>query len=131
FGWRVFGEVEEFEFAFDGAEGRETTAMDGAGAKGVDGGQMLGSWIAFVLGETVARILLLVIAHQAIAGDFCEDAGGGNGIALAVALHKRRLSICQPFDAQAIYENVLRFGDELIKGGLHAAPCGLADVYAV
>gem|GEM_PF-6955261 len=53
--------------------------MDGAGAKFVKGFYMNWVVVAEMFVESVAGIDVIGFDHEPIAGDFCEDGGGGDG----------------------------------------------------
>ena len=61
--------------------------MGGAGAVFVKGFEVGAGSIAFMLGETVLGVLLIEVDHDAVAGDFGEDAGGGDGEAAGISFN--------------------------------------------
>jgi len=91
----------------DGAERSEGVTVDRTGAALLEGRKMLLGPVTFVAGKTVAGILAVKLHHQAVAGYFGENAGGGDGIAQGVAGHDGGLREGKSLDAEAIHQNVL------------------------
>ena len=60
--------------------------MGRAGTELFDGGEMGGRGVAFVAVEAVDRIVLMHLAEESIAMNFCQDGGGGDGNDFEVAL---------------------------------------------
>ena len=92
---------------------------------------MGGGAVAFVLGETVFGPLFVVPAHEAVAGDLGEDAGGGDAVALGVALDDGGLGRGERGHGAAVHQRMRGGRDELGEGGVHRAVCGLEDVDVV
>ena len=97
------------------ADRGEATAVDGARAMLLEGGLVGGGSVAFVLGETVFGPLFVVPAHEAVAGDLGEDAGGGNAVALGVALDDGGLGCGERGHGSAVHQRV-RARDEIGTG---------------
>jgi hypothetical protein len=87
--------------------------------------------VAFVLRETVFRKLAVEFQHEAIAGDFRDDAGGSDGKAESVAVDKRGLLNRKRTDGQAVDQHVIRGRRELGGGGTHGFVRGAKDIQPV
>src|SRR5437773_11806458 len=102
--------------------------MDSAGPELPDGRIMLRGWIALMLGKAITGVKLVKFAHETIASDLGEDAGGGDRIAFAITLDEGGLGVGQPADPEAIDKDVLGPGLQLVQSDVHGAPGGLADI---
>lgn len=109
----------------------EAAAVDGARAMLFESGLVGGGAVAFVLGETVFGPLFVVFAHEAIAGDLGEDAGGGDAVALGVALNDGGLGRGERGHKASVHQRVGRGRVELGEGGVHRAVGGLEDIDVV
>ena len=89
---------------------------------------MGGGAVAFVFGKIVFWPLFVELAHEAVAGDLGEDAGGGDGVAFAIAPDDGGLGHGKRGHAAAIDERVRGGRGELGEGGVHRAVGGLEDV---
>ncbi len=96
-----------------------------------ESGLVGGGAVAFVLGETVFGPLFVVFAHEAIAGDLGEDAGGGDAVALGVALDDGGLGHGERGHKASVHQRVGRGRVELGEGGVHRAVGGLEDIDVV
>src|SRR5256885_15550641 len=105
--------------------------MDSARPSLVVSRVMLRGGISFVFGKTIARINLVKITHEPIAGDLRQDTRGGDRVAFAIALDQRRLRVRQPLYSQAIDEHVLWSWIQLVQGNVHGAPCGLTNIDSI
>ena len=93
-----------------------------------EGGLVGGGAVAFVLGETVFGPLFVVFAHEAVAGDLGEDAGGGYAVALGVALDNGGLGRGERGHGSAIHQHVGGGRVELGESGIHRSVGGLEDI---
>ena len=59
--------------------------MQGGNAVLLQGGQVSGCAIAFVVVKAVVRILFMKLEHEVVASDFGDDRSGGNGEAEGIA----------------------------------------------
>ena len=105
--------------------------MNWAWPQHIDCRHVLSRGVAFVVGEAVARVLLIQIPHHSISGHFSEHAGGGNRVAFAIALDQSRLGVGQPFDPQSIDKDMLGPGFQLIQSDIHRSPGGLANIDSI
>jgi hypothetical protein len=87
--------------------------------------------VAFVLRKTVFRIFAVEVEHEAIAGNFRDDAGGGDGEAEGVAVNERGLLNRKRSNGQSIDQHVIRSRSELNGGGTHGFVRGAEDVQLV
>jgi hypothetical protein len=94
----------------------------------LEGGLVGGGAVAFVLGETVFGPLFVVPAHEAVTGDLGEDAGGGNAVALGVALDDGGLGRGERWHGQTIHQRMRGGRGELGERGVHRAMGRLEDV---
>ena len=86
--------------------GAEGVAVFGAGAVSVQRGDMLADAVALVRVEAVVRIVRVKSAHEMVAGDFGDDAGGGDEETLRIAAHNRRGRAGQSLHGEAVNQNV-------------------------
>ncbi len=75
--------------------------------------------IAFMLCEMITGIAGIHLNHQAVACDFRNDAGGGNGIAQRIASHQRRLLNGKRVDGAAVDEDMPRLDRQRRHGAAH------------
>ena len=92
---------------------------------------MLGAAVALVAGQAVAGELAVELDQQAVAVDFGEDAGGGDGEAAGVALNDGLLRAGIVDGVAAVDEEIVGGEGELLDGEAHGEERGLADVDAV
>lgn len=95
---------------------------------GPEGGEVGGGAVAFVFGEGVLGPVGIVFAHEAVAGDLGEDAGGGDAETFGVAFDDCRLGSGERGDAKAIHERVRGGRGKLGEGGVHRAVSRLEDI---
>jgi len=113
------------------AHWREAAAVDRAWAVLLEGGLVGGGAVAFVLGEIVFGPLFVMLAHEAVAGDLGEDAGGGDGETFAVALDDGGLRRGERGHGAAVHQRVRGRRGKLSEDGVHRAMGGLEDVDVV
>ena len=89
---------------------------------------MGGGSVAFVLGETVFGPLFVVPTHEAVTSDLGEDAGGGDAVALGVALDDGGLGCGERGHGAAVHQHMRGGRGKLGEGGVHRAVGGLEDV---
>lgn len=65
---------------------KKLLAVVGSRAVVEDGLAVGGGAVAFVVKPAVVRVLTVEVDHVLITGDFGQDGGGGNGVALGVAV---------------------------------------------
>ena len=95
--------------------------MDRAGAQRLNGGQVLGRAVAFVLGKTVAGIEPVKLAHEAVARHLRQDARAGNGVAARIAFHQRRVREAHGLDGAPIHQHMLGRRLQLVERQVHRA----------
>ena len=78
--------------------------MDRAWAEAFQGFDVLLRAVAFITGEAVLRILRVVRLHELIPRHFREDAGGGDGDGLRVALDDRLLWDLEAWDRDGVVQ---------------------------
>jgi hypothetical protein len=79
-----------------GFERGKAASVDGAGTEALEGLEMFRGAIALVRGETVGRIEFVELEHQTVAGDFGDDACGGDRVTEGVALDHCCLGAVEP-----------------------------------
>lgn len=90
-----------------------------------------GGHVAFVFGESIAGKLAIKIDHEAVARDFGDDAGGGDGITAGVAIDEGSLGMFECADVGAVDQSVFGAGGELGERFVHGFERGAQDVDAV
>ena len=75
--------------------------------------------VAFVLAETIFRETRAEVAHNRVAGDFRDDARGGDGEAVAIAVDDRGLRQGKGEHRQAVDQDMLRLKGETGEGESH------------
>jgi len=113
------------------AHGREASAVNGAGAVLFEGGEMLFGAVAFMLGEAIERVLLVQGQHHAVAGNFGDDGGGGDGEAEGIALDDRTLRQRHGWQAHGIQQERLGGLREAGDGLAHGMFCSLQNILCV
>jgi len=113
------------------SDGGEAAAVGGAGAVPVEGFEVGAGAVAFVAGEAVLGIGLVQFGHDAVAGDFGEDAGGGDGEAAGVAFDLILSGAGEAGDGQAVDEGEVGKGREGIERPGHGEVGGAEDIEAV
>jgi hypothetical protein len=113
---------------FDGGEG---AAVDGAGSESLEGAEVIGSAVAFVLGEAVAGVELVELEHETVACDLGEDTGGCDARAQGIAFDEGGLGKRDAGDVEAVDEDVIWRGLELMEGEEHGLVGGVEDVDGV
>ncbi len=104
--------------------------MEGAGAVLAESFAVFGGGVAFVRGEAVLGVEEVEFAHEGVAMNFCEDAGGGDGEGEGVAVEELGLG-AGVVDVESVDEQVVGSGGELLDGEQHGEAGGLVDVDAV
>ena len=106
--------------------------MERRGAMGGDGGAMVGSRVAFVLGPVVHGVLLVEAAHELIAVGLGEDRGSGDVAEAAVALDiGGEGNVAPGGEFVAVHDYRLRDDRERVEGPVHGENGGAEDVYLV
>lgn len=70
--------------------------MVGSGAVEVESLIVFGGRVAFVAGESILGVLVVVLMKNFVAGDFGDDAGGGDGKAAGIAFDEGTLALGPP-----------------------------------
>ena len=94
-------------------------------------GEVYGGGIAFVVGETVVRILFVQLQHQRVARGFRQNRGGGNCGDFAVAPHDGLAGNAGLRAIQAIHQHLLRLDRQGQHGAAHRQQRGFQDVELV
>lgn len=115
-------------FERGGAAGSKAAAMDGRGAELGEGPKVLGSGVAFVIPEAVLGIFFVQFGHEAVARDFGEDAGGGDGKTFGVAIDQGGLGMERGKDVRAVDQGMVWCGRELQERLVHGTQAGLEDI---
>ena len=102
--------------------------MNFARAVNLKGREMHGGAIAFVFGKIIFGPSGVVFAHEAIAGDFGEDACGGDAETFLVAFDDRCLGDGERGDAKAIDERVRGRRRKLGESSIHRAVSCLENI---
>src|SRR4029077_1060453 len=105
----------------------ERLAVQRAGAVLAQGGEVVGSAVPLVGGETVGRVDGIPVAEHAVALDFGEDGGGGNGCGESVAVNDGALGK-GAVEADRVNQQIIRGRRELENGIAHGDTRGLIDV---
>jgi hypothetical protein len=87
--------------------------------------------IAFVLGEPVFRIPLVITFHQAIPRDLGHNRGGGNRNAAGIPFDDSDLGQRQGGTMVSVDQQKISLGLKMPNGHSHRQQCGLKDVDAV
>lgn len=111
-----------------GFEGGEAAPMNGRGAEALEGIEMFRGGVTLVQGEPVARIKLVELDHQTVAGDFGEDTRGGDRGTEGVALDHRRLGAVEQRRWESVEEDVLGGWNQGVEGATHGFVGGAEDV---
>ena len=89
------------------ADGGEGVAVDGTRADGFNLVAVELGTVPFVLSKAVGGITAVLLDHEAVAGDFGEDGGGGNAQTFAVAANDGLLGQVDGFEANtAVYQQI-------------------------
>ena len=111
--------------------------MDRAWAEALQGFDVLLRAVAFITGEAVLRVHRVVLLHEVIPRDLREDAGGGDGDGLRVALDDRFLRDVDARDRDGVVQQEARGVGEafrpehvarLLKCDAHRFIIGLEDI---
>src|SRR5687768_2576820 len=113
------------------AHGCEGATVDWAGTVAPKRGDVLANGVALVPLETVARVLILVLAHACIALGFREDRSGGDGQAALVALDDARLLDRHLVQLTRVDQQVLGGHVQRLDGAPHRRDSGPIDVQLV
>ena len=92
---------------------------------------MFAHTITFVAGEAILRILRVEFDHEAVAGDFGDDAGGGDGNAKGVAADERRVVDGEAAHGESVDEGVVGFRGQGLDGAGHGEVGGAKDVEGI
>jgi hypothetical protein len=111
-----------------GFEGGKAAPMDGRGTEALEGIEMFRGGVTLVQGESVARIKLVELDHQTVAGDFGEDARGGDRGTEGVALDHCGLGAVEQRRGESVEEDMLRRGIQSVKSATHGFVGGAEDV---
>jgi hypothetical protein len=111
-----------------GFERGKASSVDGAGAEAVDGLEMFRGAIALVEGESITRVHLFELEHQTVAGDLGDDARGGDRVTERVALDHGRLGTGEPWDREAVDQDVLSGGNQGVERAAHGFVGSAEDV---
>ena len=85
----------------------ERSAMDRTRPEFMKSGEVEFGAVTFVLAETVFRKLRAKVTHHHIARYFCDNAGGGDGEAVAIAIDDRGLRKRKWNNRKPVDEDVL------------------------
>ena len=96
-----------------------------------EGFKVLAHSIAFVPGEAILRILRVEFDHDAVAGDFGDDAGGGDGDAERVAADERGVIDGEAAHWESVDEGVVGCRGQGFDGAGHGEMGGAEDVEGV
>ncbi len=91
---------------------------------------VVGGGVADVVVPAVAGVALGEACHQAVADDFGDDGGAGDGVALAIAFDDGEV-ISELGLGTAIDEDGVRYNGQVAEGALHGEAGGAADVEAL
>ena len=109
----------------------KAAAVLGAYAQLLDGLQVGGSAVAFVLGKAVAWVLGIERGAVAVAADFGKDGCGRDGGYGGIALHDCFGTHFEYGQAVAIYQHFVGQQAQAFYGAAHGKQGGLQDVEAV
>jgi hypothetical protein len=116
-------------------DGGEAIAMLGAGTARAQGGEVAGRSVALIVVEAVAAVGSVEGLHPSVAGDFCDDGGGGDARANGVAANDGLVSAVKAVAVAAVDEDVVGGGivasGEVGEGAAHGEAGGLKDSDAV
>lgn len=84
--------------------------------------------VAFVLAEAILRETRAEVAHNRVARDLRDDAGGRDAEAVAIAVDDRRLRQRERKNWEAINEDVLGLQGKRIERGTHCLMGGAQDI---
>lgn len=90
-----------------------------------------GGAVALVLGESKLRELAVDLMHDAVTGDFGDDAGGGDREGSAVAFDDSVVRKREIFHWQPVDDAMLRSRGDGLCGPAHGEVGGAEDVEAV
>ena len=105
--------------------------MDGTGALAGEGVQVLGGAVAFVTAEAVVGVEVVEGEHHAVAGDFGDDGGGGDGKGEGVAVDDAVMREGHFGKSEGVDEGVLGGGSEGGEGARHGEAAGGGDAQGV
>lgn len=104
--------------------------MEGAGAVFSEGGEVGWGSVSLMLCETVLGVGAVELGHDAVAGDLCDDAGGGDTEAGGVAFDDGVMGDGEGGDWETVDEGEIDWGDEGFEGAGHGEVCGGEDAEA-
>ena len=93
--------------------------------------KVAGGAVALVFGESVVRKLEVNFTHEAVSGDFCDDAGGGDREGKSVAFDDAVVRKWEIFHWEAVDEAVLGGWRDGFRGPAHGEVGGAEDVEVV
>ena len=104
--------------------------MEGGGAEGDEGAEMLRGGVSLVRGEAVAGMRGVERREEAVAVNLGDDGGGGDGERERVAVDEAGLG-AGVVELHGVDEEVVGGDGEGADGGEHGEARGLVDVDAV
>ena len=116
------------QLRLDEFERGKASSMNGAGAEAVEGLEMFRGAIALMEGESITRVHLFKLEHQTVTGDLGDDARGGDRVTEGIALDHGRLGTGEPWDREAVDQDVLGGGNQGVERAAHGFVGGAEDV---
>src|SRR5271170_1660901 len=97
--------------------------MNWRGTERCQGGKVFGSAITLMAGEAIVRVLLVIGAHQAVAGDLGDNRSRGDTEAFTVTTDDSGLRQFETRNAPSIGEDVVRHRRKRLQGAAARRHC--------